>query len=80
MQAIIKWTKRNGVLLSVIGTVLSSLATGTFYVVRRIANTESTVATLNDWVQDHDDTIQAQHDDILKLKEDERLREAGLLK
>ncbi len=80
METIIKFVKKNTFVLSIIGTILSSLATGAWYVVERIAKTEATIVTLNDWVSDHDDAIQAEHDDILKLKEDERLREAGLLK
>jgi hypothetical protein len=80
METIIKFAKKNWGVISIVGTILSSLATGAWYVVERIAKTEATISTLNDWVQDHDDAIQAQHDDILKLKEDERLREAGLLK
>jgi hypothetical protein len=80
MNTIIKFVKKNWTVLSIVGTILSSLATGAWYVVERIAKTETTIATLNDWVQDHDDAIQAQHDDLTVLKEDERLREAGLLK
>ena len=80
MKSIIQFIKRNTLILSILGTILSSLATGAWYVAQRITKTEATIATLNDWVQDHDDSIQAQHDDITILKEDERLREAGLLK
>jgi len=80
MSTVISWAKKNGVILSIAGTVLSSLATGAFYAVQRMAKTEATIATLNDWVQDHDDAIKTQDHDLTVLKEDERLREAGLLK
>jgi len=80
MESIIKFLKKNWTLLSILFTIISSLVTGIIYAVQRVSKAETTIATLNDWVSAHDDAIQAQHDDILKLKEDERLREAGLLR
>ena len=66
--------------ISLAFTIISSLATGGWYLKGKIDQLTDTVADTNKWVQDHDDDIQALHDDTLKLKEDERLREAGLLK
>ena len=80
METIIKFAKKNWGVISIVGTILSSLATGAWYVVERIAKAEATVSTLSDWVSDHDDAIQAQHDDILKLKTLEEAREKGICK
>jgi len=66
--------------ISLAFTIISSLATGGWYLKGKIDALTDTVADTNKWVQDHDDDIQTLHDDTLKLKEDERLREAGLLK
>lgn len=65
--------------ISLIFTLLSSLATGGWYLKGKIDAQADTITDLNKWIQDHDDAIQTLHDDTLKLKEDERLRETGLL-
>ena len=79
-MSIIKLIQKYWVYISVSFTIISSLGTGAWYIKGKIDTLTSTVAATNDWVSDHDDDIQALHDDTLKLKEDERLREAGLLK
>ena len=80
MEKIIKYLKKNWGVISIVGTLLSSFCTGAWYVVERIAKAENTITNLSTWVSGHDDDIQNLHDDVLKLKEDERIREAGLLK
>lgn len=80
MQALIDLISKYWKIISLCLTVLSSLSTGAWYFVQRIEKAEATVASLNAWVTDHDDTLTDHDKRISKLEEDERLREAGLLK
>jgi hypothetical protein len=80
MEKIFKLISKYWFLISLIGTLASTAVTEAWYFVGRIEKGEAALATLQSWVGDHDDAITAQHDDLTKLKEDERLREAGLLK
>lgn len=80
MQALIDLISKYWKILSLVFTLLSSLGTGAWYFIQRIQKAEATVASLNSWVSDHDDTLTDHDKRISKLEEDERLREAGLLK
>jgi hypothetical protein len=80
MQALFDLIGKYWKVLSLCFTLLSSLVTGAYYFVERIKKAEATVASLNAWVSDHDDTLTDHDKRISKLEEDERLREAGLLK
>lgn len=68
------------VIISIIGTILSTVLTGGWYLKGRIDSITDTVANTNSWVQDHDDSIQQIHDDVLKLKTLEEAREKGICK
>lgn len=76
---ILKWFQKNWFYISLAFTLLSSLATGLWMFKGQIDDLKSKVTATDSWVSDHDD-IQALHDKVLILSEDERLREAGLLK
>lgn len=80
MEALIDLVSKYWKVLSLCFTLLSSLGTGAYYFVKRIEKAETTVASLRDWVSDHDDTLTDHDKRLSKLEEDERLREAGLLK
>jgi hypothetical protein len=80
MERIVTAIRKYWFIISLISTAVSSAATGAWYLIGRMEKGEATVASLQSWVQDHDDAIASQHDDILVLKEDERLREAGKLR
>jgi len=76
----LKWINKYWFLISIIFTILSSCATGVWMAYNKFDALNDKVNDTNQWVQDHDDELKALHDDNIKLKEDERLREAGLLK
>jgi cell division protein FtsL len=80
MSKIIKFLTTYWTIISIVFTILSSLATGAFYVVHRIATAETTITNLNSWVTDHEDILTDHDKRISKLEEDERLRETGLCK
>ncbi len=76
----LKWIQKNWFYISLAFTLISSLVTGIWMIDQKIDGLVTKVNETNSWVEGHDDDIQNLHDDVLKLKEDERLREAGLLK
>ena len=76
LKWIMKWWKH----ISIIFTIVSSAASGVWWANGKFTDLVTKVNATNAWVQDHDDSISDLHDDVIKLKEDERLREAGLLK
>lgn len=80
MEKFLKLIGKYWFIISVVFSVLSTVATGGWWLYGKIDKLNDTVNATNQWVQDHDDDLKIQHDDILKLKEDERLREAKLLK
>jgi cell division protein FtsL len=80
MEKLIKLLTKYWTIISIVFTILSTLATGVFYVVHRIATAETTITNLNTWISDHEDTLTDHDKRISKLEEDERLREAGLCK
>jgi hypothetical protein len=80
MEKIIDLLNRYWVVVSIVSTILSGIATGGWYLKNRIEKAEATLTSTNEWVQTHDDSINQLHDDVLKLKEDERLREIGRCK
>ncbi len=80
MEKILKLLSKYWFIISLCGTLASTAITEAWYFVDRMEKSEAAMTDLQSWVSDHDDAIQVQHDDLLKLKEDERLREAGLLK
>jgi hypothetical protein len=80
MEKIFKLISKYWFIISLVGTLASTALTEAWYFVGRIEKGEAALASLQSWVGDHDDAISDQHDDILILKEDERLRQAGLLK
>jgi len=75
-----KFLDKYWIILSVCSTVVSSGVMWGLHTMSRIDAVVDQVKDTASWVQDNEDEIKTQHDDILKLKEDERLREAGLLK
>jgi hypothetical protein len=80
MQALIDLISKYWKIISLCFTLLSSLGTGAWYFIQRIEKAEVTVANLSAWVNDHEDTLTDHDKRISKLEEDERLREAKLLK
>jgi hypothetical protein len=80
MDQIIEKLKAYWVAISIVFTLLSSIATGGWWLYNKYDTLNDKVTATNEWVESHDDELKALHDDNIKLKEDERLREAGLLK
>lgn len=80
MEKYLKLLGKYWFIISLVGTVISTLATETYYFVGRMERAEVTVATLQSWVSDHDDTLTEHGIRLTKLEEDERLRELGLVK
>jgi hypothetical protein len=80
MDALIEKIQKYWMVISIILTILSSIVTGGWWLYGKIDSLNDKVNETASWVQDHDDDLKANHDSILILKEDERLREAGLLK
>jgi len=76
----LKWIKKYWFYISVAFTIISSAASGIWWAHGKFDELLDKVNDTNQWVQDHDDDLKAQHDDLTRLKEDERLRETGLLK
>lgn len=76
----LKWIKKYWFYVSIAFTILSSILSGLWWVNSKFTDLVNKVNETNEWVQTHDDDLQTLHDDTLRLKEDERLREAGLLK
>ena len=75
MESIIQTVKKYWFLVSILFTIISSIVTGLCWFYGKIDALNDKVNDTNQWVEDHDAAIQAQHDDIVRLKEDERLRE-----
>lgn len=80
MNKLLAKLKAYWAVISIVFTLLSSIVTGGWWLYGKIDTLNDKVNETASWVQDHDDDLKAQHDDITRLKEDERLREAGLLK
>jgi hypothetical protein len=80
MGNLLKKLEKHWFYISLAGTIISSIITGGWYLKGKIDALTDTVNDTNQWVQDHDDMLQAHDKDITILKEDERLRQAGLLK
>jgi hypothetical protein len=80
MNKIIKWISKHWKILSVCATLVSSLATWTMHLKSRIDTVVDTVNDTKDWVAAHDEDLQQLHEDVLRLKEDQRLREKGQCK
>jgi hypothetical protein len=80
MNIVMKFLTKYWMFLSIGFTLLSSLVTGGWWLYGKIDKLNDTVNATNQWVQSHDDSINELHDDVTKLKEDERLRESGLCK
>jgi hypothetical protein len=80
MSNIIKWATKNWTIISIVFTIVSSIVTGGWYLKGKIDASADTLNDVKEWVSSHDDDIQALHDDVLKLKEDQRLRESGQCK
>jgi hypothetical protein len=80
MDKLLKWLGRYWAIISIIFTIVSSFVTGGWWLYNKIDTLNDKVNETAQWVQSHDDDLKAQHDDLVILKEDERLREAGLLK
>jgi hypothetical protein len=80
MEKYLKLLGKYWFIISLVGTVVSTLVTEAYYFIGRMERAEATVATLQAWVSDHDDTLTDHGTQLSILKEDERLREAGLLK
>lgn len=79
MNDFMKWLKTHWAMLSIMFTIASSLVTGLWALYNKIDSLNDKVNDTASWVQDHEDDLKTQHDSILILKEDERLRELGLL-
>lgn len=75
MDQIIEFCKKYWAIISIIFTIISSFVTGLWWVYNKADKVNDTVTATNQWVQDHDDELKTQHDDLVRLKEDERLRE-----
>ncbi len=69
------WIKKYWFYISIAFTILSSLATGAWWIHSQIDAVVDKVNDTNDWVESHDNDLKALHDDVVRLKEDERLRE-----
>ena len=80
MKHLLDKIKTYWAVISIILTIISSFVTAGWWLYGKIDTLNDKVNETASWVQDHDDDLKAQHDDITRLKEDERLREAGLLK
>lgn len=80
MGELIALIQKYWMIISISFTILSSVLTGGWYLKGKIDTLTTTVDATNDWVSDHEDDLQRHEHDITVLKEDERLREAGLLK
>ena len=80
MNKLIKWFTKYWLILSVCFTIISSLVTWSMHLKSRIDMDEDILKDTKEWVADHEDDLQQLHDDILKLKEDQRLRENGQCK
>ena len=80
MKKLLDELKKNWFYISIAFTVISSLATGVWVLGNKLDTLVDKVNATNQWVSDHDDMLQAHDKDITILKEDERLRQAGLLK
>ncbi|MGH7974810.1 MAG: hypothetical protein ACREBR_04745 [bacterium] len=77
-MTLFKLIRKYWAVISIVCTLLSSVITGGWYLKGKIDAQNDLINDLNQWVQGHDDDLQAQHDDLTKLKEDERLRELHL--
>ena len=80
MNKLLKWMTKYWLIISVCVTIISSLATWSLHLKSRIDKDEDILNDTKQWVSDHDDDLKALHDDVLKLKEDQRLRESGQCK
>ena len=75
METIIQFFKKYWTIISIIFTIISSFVTAIWWVYNKADKINDTVTETQQWVSDHDDDIKALHDDVIRLKEDERLRE-----
>jgi hypothetical protein len=80
MKELLDRLEKHWFVISAVFTVLSSVVTGGWWLYGKIDKLNDTVNDTQQWVQDHQDTINQHDHDLIILKEDERLREAGLLK
>lgn len=80
LNKIMKDIQKYWLLISIGFTILSTIGTIAWNMYGKFDKLNDTVNATNQWVSDHDDDIQQLKADNIRLKEDERLREAGLLK
>jgi hypothetical protein len=80
VNKLLKFLNKYWIILSICATIITSLLTWGWHLKGRIDADEDKINDMSAWVSAHDDDIQTIHDDLNKLKEDERLREAGLCK
>jgi len=80
MNKLIKKIQEYWIVISIGFTILSTIATIGWGLYGKFDKLNDTVNATNQWVSDHDYDIQQLKADNIRLKEDERLREAGLLK
>jgi hypothetical protein len=80
MNKLLKFLNKYWIILSICATVVSSLVTWGFHLKGRIDKDEDTLGDTSEWAANHEDSIQQLHDDMLKLQEDQRLREKGMCK
>lgn len=71
----LKLIQKHWFYISLAFTILSSIGSGVWWIHSQIDTVIDKVNDTNQWVSDHDDELKAQHDDVVRLKEDERLRE-----
>ena len=80
MNKLLKFLSKYWLIISVCITIISSLATWSMHLKSRIDADEDILKDTKEWVASHEDDLQQLHDDVLKLKEDQRLRESGQCK
>lgn len=75
MNKILKFLTKYWVILSVVFTIISSLATWSLHLKSRIDSDEDILNDTKQWVEDHEDNLKILNDKVIRLEALEEARD-----